>query len=356
MTAQRDFGFDSGLTLADRFRAWAGDSPRVYPYAVRAMADDWEAGGPVRDVCAGYENAPNGAVLQLRLLAGVFRLVLTGRAEALRPFYPCLGGTAEPRDVWPVLRAVIAEHVTELHDALRIAPQTNEVGRSAALLVGLFDVATAAGTDRVRLLELGASAGLNLLVDRYRMVGDGWASGPEDSPLRLEDVARPAAIADLSVVDRRGCDLSPIDPASAEGRLMLTSFVWPDDVHRFRRLEAALEVVARYGAPPVDAAGASGWVAQQLSGHAEPGILTVVWNSITQQYWPRTEIEAVAELLTAHGAESPLAQVSMEFRAASGPQEYPELRTRLWLGDGSPPRDRLLGHVHHHGLPLYLDA
>ena len=84
--------WDGGETLADRFRAHAGNSQHLYGYAMRGLADDWEAGGPTRLVCRGYENAPRGAVIQLRLLAGVFRLVLTDQAPELRPYYPCLGG------------------------------------------------------------------------------------------------------------------------------------------------------------------------------------------------------------------------------------------------------------------------
>jgi hypothetical protein len=152
--------WDIGETLADRFRAHARDAEHLYGYAIRSMAEDWEAGGPIRAVCRGYENAPRGAVIQLRLLAGVFRLVLTGRAPELVRFYPCLGGTAPPSQAWPVMRNVIAAHIDELHAALAVAPQTNEVGRSVALLAGLFDLVGASGVRRIRLLELGASAGL----------------------------------------------------------------------------------------------------------------------------------------------------------------------------------------------------
>jgi hypothetical protein len=152
--------WDIGETLADRFRAHARDAEHLYGYAIRGMAGDWEAGGPIRAVCRGYENAPRGAVIQLRLLAGVFRLVLTGRAPELVRFYPCLGGTAPPSQAWPVMRNVIAAHIDELHAALAVAPQTNEVGRSVALLVGLFDLVGASGVRRIRLLEPGASAGL----------------------------------------------------------------------------------------------------------------------------------------------------------------------------------------------------
>ena len=47
-------GWDQGGTLADRFRRHAGDASHLYGYAMRGMADDWEAGGPVRTVFAGY--------------------------------------------------------------------------------------------------------------------------------------------------------------------------------------------------------------------------------------------------------------------------------------------------------------
>jgi hypothetical protein len=88
--------WDVGETLADRFRAHASDSQHLYGYAMRGMAEDWEAGGPTCMACRGYETAPRGALIQLRLLAGVFRLVSTGQAPELIRFYLCLGGT-DPR-------------------------------------------------------------------------------------------------------------------------------------------------------------------------------------------------------------------------------------------------------------------
>jgi hypothetical protein len=112
--------WDAGETLAERFRAHARDAEHLYGYAIRGMADDWDSSGPVREVCRGYEQAPRGAVIHLRLLAGVFRLVLTGRASKLVRFYPCLGGTAPASQVWPVMRQVIGAHVEEMHAALAV--------------------------------------------------------------------------------------------------------------------------------------------------------------------------------------------------------------------------------------------
>jgi hypothetical protein len=347
--------WDRGETLADRFRSWAGTATHVYGYAMRAMADDWDAGGPARQVFAGYEDAPNGSAVQLRLLGGVFRLVLTGRAPELVPFYPCLGGTADPAGVWPVLRAVLDEHTDELHGALEIPPQTNEVGRSAALLAGLFDVVGRTGTAKVRLLEVGASAGLNLLVDRLGFSGQGWRFGPVTSPVQFADPVegnfRPVP---FSVVERGGCDLNPIEAASAPGRLLLTSFVWPFDVDRHERLTAALQVGAEHPVT-VDRAAAGDWLARRLDGDGGDDVLTVVWHSITRLYWPAAEIRAVDEVLADYGSRSLLARVSMEFGTGTDAPTMPELRTTVWI-PGRGVRDRLLGTAHHHGVPVRLGA
>lgn len=359
--------WDAGATLADRFRSHAGDRRHLYGYAIRGLAEDWEAGGAVRQICAGYEDAPRGSALQLRLLAGVFRLVLAGRAPELLPYYPCLGGDRPAAEAWPVMQGVIAEHVDELRAALTRAPQTNEVGRAAALLAGLFDLVGATGVRRVRLLELGASAGLNLLLDRFHFSGPGWRWGPAGSPLQLEGAIEGVVRAEaFRVVARRGCDLEPVDPTTEEGRRLLTSFVWPFDLHRHARLAAALEI-ARGERVPVDRGGAATWLPAQLvragaeDAAAEPA-LTVVWQSITRLYWPPAEVAAVDAALAAHGSEHRVARVSMEFDHDDGPDPAagqtakPTLRTELWRPAAAAARRRMLGTAHDHGIPVRLHS
>jgi hypothetical protein len=342
--------FDAGSTLADRMRAHARKDRHLYAELMRAMADDWERGGPVRRICAGWEDAPEGAVVQLRLLAGLFRIVLTGRAPELVPFYPCLGGTAPPEAAWPAVRAVLKAHEGELHDALDTAPQTNEVGRSTALLVGLFEAVRRSGLRRVRLLEPGASAGLNLLVDRFRFVTETWTFGPVTSALTLRGgvvgVVEPER---FIVVDRRGCDLAPVDPSTPQGQLRLRSFVWPFDLERHERLTAALSVASEHSVV-VDEAPAGEWLERQLSVPTPEGTLTVVWQSVTALYWPAAERERVDGAIDAARRNRLVAHIAMEHTPGN------ERGGAMLTLTGLPGRDDVmtLARVHDHGRPVTL--
>ena len=346
--------WDVGETLADRFRAHAGDSQHLYGYAMRGMADDWESGGPIRMASRGYETAPRGALVQLRLLAGVFRLVLTGQAPELIRFYPCLGGTDPASEAWPVMREVIATHIKDVHAALAVAPQTNEVGRSAALLAGLFDLVAASGVRRIRLLELGASAGLNLLLDQYAFRGHSWHFGPSDSKVQFADAIRgPVHPESFEIVARAGCDLNPVDATTADGRLLLTSFVWPFNLDRHKRLAAAMEIATSWPVR-VDKAHASEWLPRAMA-VAEPEALTVVWHSVSQLYWSAEELAAVETILASCGEEEWVGEVGLEFDLAGPQVAEPELRTRLWCPDTvSTPRQRLIGTADQHGVPVTL--
>jgi hypothetical protein len=333
--------WDVGETLADRFRAHASDAQHLYGYVTRGMADDWEAGGPTRIVCRGYEDAARRSVINLRLLAGVFRLVLTGRAPELVPFYPCLGGTAAASRAWPVMREVIGKHIDELHAALAVPPQTNEIGRSVALLAGLFDLVAASDVRRIRLLELGASAGLNLLFDRYAYRADSWQFGVADSKVQFVNPIEGAVASQrFLITDRAGCDLHPVDPTSPSGRLLLTSFVWPFDLDRHARLGSALEIAATR-AVRIDRASASSWLPHALA--ADRDELPVIWHSITQMYWPRDELIAVESILSDYGSRCRLGEISLEYHSHTPRGAEPELRTRLWDPDSSRSvRERLI--------------
>ncbi|WP_334561148.1 DUF2332 domain-containing protein [Micromonospora sp. CPCC 205561] len=341
-------------------RACAAMDAGLYADLLTRAAGDVRAGGPCATAIAGYEDAPADDIVSLRLLAGVHALVLTGRAPRLAPFYPSAGGAYRAADApacWAAFRAVVeAEHDT-LRGWLRRPPQTNEVGRANLLLAGLLHATREVGALPVRLVELGASGGLNLLADRFRVEAAGFAWGPPDSPVVLPDAWRGGAprwlraAADghpgLTVVERLGCDITPLDPADPDGALALRAYVWPQHTARAARLAGALELVRRL---PVRVA-AKG-AADFLAGISpRPGTLTVVWHSVMRQYVPADEwarVTAELERLAAEGsADAPVAHLSFEPHPREARNDF-QLRARI----GTAP-ERLLAEAHPHGLPAW---
>jgi hypothetical protein len=86
----------------------------------------------------------------------------------------------------------------------------------------------------------------------------------------------------VRVDERRGCDRSPVDPSTPEGRLALSASVWADQPLRFARLRGALEVAAAVPAA-VDRAPLDGWVTEKLA-EPVPGVATVLFHSVVEEY------------------------------------------------------------------------
>jgi hypothetical protein len=221
------------------------------------------------------------------------------------------------------------------------------VGRCAALLGGFLEVARQTGFP-LRLLEVGAAGGLILRWDKYRYEAghEGW--GDSHSPVRITGVfggEHPRFDVLAKIVERRGCDASPIDPGTEEGRLTLQSYVWPDQVDRFRQLAAAIDVARRVSAR-VDQGNAPDWVETGLA-DGVPGVATVVYHSILWQYLSNVDrarferVMAVAGEAATHN--KPLAW--LRFEPAGN---VAEVRLQLWPGG----KDRLLARSGFHGKPV----
>ncbi len=279
---------------------------------LEGAASDLEAGGVVARLLGPLADEPSGSVLSLRFAGALHRLVLTRQAPELALHYPSVGGTAPPEGVWPVAERTIQEHLDPLSDLVTRPVQTNEVGRSAALYGALLLLG-----GPIRLLEIGASAGLNLRCDAFAYdLGAGEVLGDPRSAVRLE---RPwegdwPTGPPPQVVSRHGCDPAPIDPTTTEGRLTLTSYVWADQLPRFERLRGALQVAEAVPAT-VREAGALEFLTDELS-TPTPGVTTVVWHSVVWQYVDPAERAAVDALLQRAGSrateDAPLARVSLE--------------------------------------------
>jgi hypothetical protein len=313
------------------------------------MAVDAEAGGIVWEVLGPHASAAFGEVYPLRLLGGVHRLVLAGDAPDLAGHYPTTGGDRDVAATWGPFAVLLADRRDAWGQALAHPPQTNEVGRSVALLAGLLTLRQAIRLP-VRLLELGASAGLNLLLDHYRYEQDGFAWGDPESQVRFGELwndGTPPLADGVAIDSRRGCDRQPIDARDPAARQTLMSYVWPGQSRRFELLQGALEIAA--GSPPcVDAAAMTDWLPAQLA-QSRMSVVTVVFHSIVWQYLSESERTDVQDAIATAGArateDAPLAWLRLE----PPPEMVPvELRLTLWPGG----QERLLAVGEFHLGPL----
>jgi hypothetical protein len=182
-------------------------------------------------------------------LASVHHLLLGGVDHGLATHYRSVcerrGLAFRPVDD-VALVASFTSFCHELRDELveRLATratQTNEVGRCALLRPVL---ALQAAGDGVGLLDVGCSAGLNLLLDAYRCDYGAVEVGPEGGlPVIHCDLVGPVPPLELPpIVARAGLDLAPLDVADETEVAWLLACLWPDDLERFERLEQAAAV------------------------------------------------------------------------------------------------------------------
>jgi hypothetical protein len=309
---------------------------------------DVETAGPAWRALARYAGLPFEAAVALRFLGAVHRLVLEGRARRLGRHYPSVGGDGDAEAAWRALRSLLERDADALAPYLERPPQTNEVGRAAAL-VGVFLTVARESRLPLRLLEIGASAGLHLRFDHYRYEAGPLAFGDPASPVRFVgpwDGTPPLGGA-CTVAGREGCDLEPVDPTTEEGRLTLLSYVWPDQAARLAALRGALEVATRVPARVERARGAV-WLAPRLA-RPLPGIATVVFHAIVWQYLSADDRRRVGATIEAAGqratSTAPVAWLRFE---PSADGRCCEVRLRSWPGGD----ERLLATAGYHGPPV----
>ena len=259
-----------------------------------------------------------------RLLAGARWLALSGEVEDFE----------EAADPWRAFRAVLAEHGEWLARFVREHPiQTNEVQRCWVLLPVLLTIARLARRP-LDLVELGPSAGLNLLWDRYGYVYEAGSWGDPLSPLQLSGEERspvPEALLHTSVeVGRRlGIDLAPVDATTEEGIRLLDTFV-RDDGYR-SRLRRGVETLRQD--PPELVRGNYLDVLPQVLRERDERTLTVVFQTISTVYLSDEERTRLRVVIDEAGAEGPLAWISTPTPEEHGQRrgDYP-VELALWPG------------------------
>jgi hypothetical protein len=322
----------------------------MYAELLERAAGDASEAGPVFEVLRGHEDDPLGSALALRFMGAVHRLVLEGAAPSLAAFYPSVAGKPAEGDPWPAFIAAVGEHIQTLRSYIERPVQTNEVGRSATLLGGFLTIARETAMP-LRLLEIGASAGLNRRWDRYRYESGRWSWGEESSPLTFRDVFEGATPedADAVVAERAGCDPNPIDLMTEEGRLTLMTYMWPDQTIRFRQLRDAVKVAAAVPAS-IERSDGARWLLRRLA-ESSDGVATVVFHSIVMQYLGpegRAGLEGVlTDAASRATSDAPLAWLRFEPSRPEGGG-----RCLVHLTMWPDRKERLLAESHPHGLPV----
>ena len=242
--------------LAGNFRVFAEAdcvAEPLYAALSRAIAND-------ADILGLLMRAPYRQRRPVLLFAAVHDLLLAGVAHPLAAFYRSV--TFQPaieKDVaqaFPVFRNFCATHRDALAEQIASrTTQTNETGRTAGLALAL------AGLDSsqpVALIDIGCSAGLNLLVDRFRFEyqtssGVSHHIGCADAKVaivcRLEGSRLPPpalyAAVPPKIAGRIGLDLAPLNVSRDIDARWLRACVWPSETVRKERLDNAIDEAKR---------------------------------------------------------------------------------------------------------------
>lgn len=299
-----------------------------------ALLDTLDLSNEVGRRVLGWTGDPTAMAdgLALRLAGALQTLVLRGEASpALAALYPPnpLPSVAAMR---PAVKDALVRHEADILATLRFAPQTNEAARTGMLFPGLVTVAWMTGA-RLALHEVGASAGLNLCMDRFGFrLGDRQFGAPDAEPLIAPEWEGAALIGPFpEIVSRRGCDINPLHIHDVGERTRLRSYIWPDQPARVARFDAAVRTALKTDFT-LDAADAADWVEQHIAISNEDGVCPVLFHSIAFQYFPDTSkrrIEAHMERIGLGATASrPLAWLAFEQIGERGAH----LVLRLWPG------------------------
>jgi len=320
-----------------------------------AAADDIEAGGICARLTDGGWGNPRADAVSLRLAGALHAAALTGRDPKLATEYPGVKSDWSVDRVWPVAQAFLVREEAWVRDFMKSPPQTNETARAAGLACGFMWLAQKS-PQPFHMLELGASAGLNLNWDRFCYTYLRWGRDKVKGPVIPTRIEGPApGWQDIAIDSRSACDQYPVDPSNPQDRLRLQSYIWADQAARMERLNEALELSHRSGLK-VEKADAAEWVKRKLTGQLPAGT-TVIYHSVFFQYPPREVRQAISEAIEEAGTRATpdrrLGWVRFEPESlVGGERGSPRYVLNVVSWDGAGRREATLAEVDPHGRSL----
>jgi hypothetical protein len=304
----------------EHFARTARDSSPLYEHLARRVATDAE----LLALTAGIRPRH----LQPNLLFGAAHyLLLKGERSDLARSYPSLGGASPfAPDVFRQFRVFCLAHADAIRNIVATRRvQTNEVRRCAALVPGFASAADALDADRAAFVEIGASAGLNLLWDHYRCTYDHDLAWGEPAAglifsCELRGDGRPDIERLPSIVQRYGIDITPLDVRYADDLLWLKALTWPEHADRRDLLERAVAIARRD--PPKLIAGDAAEIFPSIADGIAPEVPVIVYHSFTMNQLDTQQREMLEDAFCRIGARRPLARVGLEWPAGA---DYPSL-------------------------------
>ena len=344
-----------------RFELTSHGSP-IYAAICARLAEDQPTGSLALDAQPGFRTP-------LILLAAVHRLLLSGLTHPLAAYYPSLvGADARPIDdgLYPAFAGFIADHRAAVTDLVAThTTQTNEARRTVLLVPPLGLIAGEAGAP-IALLEVGASAGLNLLPDRYGFTIGAEPCGDRDSPVQIacavEGMLRPPVPAAVPAIGwRAGLDVHPLDIRSPDTVAWLRALIWPEHLDRMAILDGAAALAA--ADPPRLVPGDLADDLPALAAEAPAGMPLVVTDTWVLAYVTTERrldfVRALRRIAAERGApiwliscEGQAVLASLELGIGSAPDDgsggFSALSLHRFDPDGATRHD-LLAECHAHG-------
>lgn len=289
--------------------------------------------------------------LPLRLAGGLHHLHLTGVESRLAAIYD--GSITDQSTIDTIICDVVSDHDQAILPWFDSPPQTNEAGRSAGFMAGLKWLSGKIGP-RFELNELGASAGINSMMDRYHYDLGGVTAGPKQSPMQIKPIWRgnPPPDAPVEITMIHACDQQPIDLSDPQAALRVKSYVWPENHDRLERMDAAI-LLAKQHRPIITKMDGADWVEMRLACPQDDGVARVFNHSIVWQYIPEDRRQRIQSAIYSAGSsatsDQPLVWMMLETNRATFRHE---LTVRYWNGTAESGKEFLLGEAQAHGAWL----
>ncbi len=338
-------------SIARRFRRFADAEYReaspLYEHLARSIATD-EAVLALAAYASLEQPIPN------LFFAAVHFLLLQGDAHPLAEFYPSLTPHAdEPQRAYPIFRDFCLTRAETIRQQLTTRiNQTNEVGRCTYLMPAFTLIAQRADSRPLALVEIGTSAGLNLMWDHYGYIYNAdVVCGNPQSPLQLTCSLRgqhrpplpkpipPGQMPDIAL--KLGVDLHAVDISDPDEALWLRALVWPENRERAEWLSHAM-AITRNNPPTLRSGDGLALLPDILSAVPRDTTLCVFHTHVLNQFSVEAR-DRLTALLDAHARTRDVYRLSAEWLSG----EYPKLELTAWQNGRA--HQQLLAHCHHHG-------